>query len=219
MGLEIRRRQGDARLGEGEGLPDDLFRPRRPGGEGGLNQHIGEGAIGAGEFPIQLDRPAEQILRPAVGLRRPADPILLPAQIVVVGLQALGRLAQRPLALRDLETHRYPRDDVAHDLVLQCEKSPQAAVITLAPDVMARGRVDELGIDADLAAQPLHAALHHIAHTQLAGDRGEIGPLVPHREGRMAGDDAEGGKARQIGRQIIGNAVAEILLLGIAAHI
>jgi hypothetical protein len=56
MGLEIRRRQGDARLGEGEGLPDDLFCPRRPGGEGGLDQDIGEGAIGAGEFPIQLDR-------------------------------------------------------------------------------------------------------------------------------------------------------------------
>jgi len=67
--------------------------------------------------------------------------------------------------------------------------------------------------------QPADAALEHIAHSKLAADLLRIERPVAIRESSIARDDKHAREPRQIGRQILGDAVREILLVGIIAEI
>ena len=61
--------------------------------------------------------------------------------------------------------------------------------------------------------------MQHIARAQFAADLLRIGRLALVAEGAVAGDHHRAGDARQIGRQIVGDAVGEIVLLGIVTQI
>ena len=80
-------------------------------------------------------------------------------------------------------------------------------------------RIDQLDIDPRLVPGPPHAAFEHVAHAELAADLPGIDRLPGIAEGGIAGDHEAGGDARQIGGQIVGDAVGEILLLRIVAEI
>ena len=79
--------------------------------------------------------------------------------------------------------------------------------------------VDQLGVDPHLVAQAANAAFQHITHTELAADLPGVDPLVLKSESGIARDDDHIGEPRQIGRQILGDPIREILLFGIVAEI
>src|SRR5262249_48916095 len=62
-------------------------------------------------------------------------------------------------------------------------------------------------------------AFQKMADAEIPGDRAYIGGLALVGKGRVAGDDEQPGIAREIGDQVLGQAIGEGFLLRIAAHI
>src|ERR1700732_3595535 len=85
--------------------------------------------------------------------------------------------------------------------------------------MLAARRVDELTADADASAGLAQAALQHVVHAERAGDLLRIAPLALVAEGRIAGDDGEPPRPRQLGDQILGVTVEKELRLGVAAEV
>jgi hypothetical protein len=79
--------------------------------------------------------------------------------------------------------------------------------------------INQLGIDADLVTRPPDASLQYIAHPQLAADLLRIDRFVPIGERGIARDHETMRDPRQIGRQILGDPVCEVLLLPVVAQI
>src|SRR3546814_487330 len=138
---------------------------------------------------------------------------------MVVGLQVLRTLAGETPLLVPRQLERQRRDDLLRDLVLDREDVGQLAVVPLGPEMAARLAVDQLRGDADAGASLAHAAFQHVAHAELAADVLNVDGAPPVDEGGVAGDDEQARDLRQIGDNVLGDAVAEIGLLGITAHI
>src|SRR5260370_24249223 len=85
--------------------------------------------------------------------------------------------------------------------------------------MLAAGRVDELAADADASAGLAQAAFEHVMHPELAGDLLRIDPLALVAEGGVAGDDGDPPRPRQLGDQILCDAVEKELRLGIGAEV
>src|SRR6516162_2934767 len=80
-------------------------------------------------------------------------------------------------------------------------------------------RVDQLDANTDSVARPLDAPFQHIAYSQLATDLLCIRGPVPIGKRGIARDDRVTHEPRQIGRQILGDAVCKILLFAVVAQI
>src|SRR5690606_11426216 len=89
-------------------------------------------------------------------------------QIVVVGVEAAGRLALGALDLGALELRGDGADDAGGHLVLQLEDVAERALIAFGPDVRAARSVDQLAGDAHAARRLAHAAFQQIARAELA---------------------------------------------------
>src|SRR5262245_60325531 len=74
-----------------------------------------------------------------------------PAQIIVVGVETVRRLATRPLDLGLLELRRDGPDDTRGDLVLQVEDILERSVEPVCPQMRAGCGIDELPRNADAA--------------------------------------------------------------------
>ena len=179
----------------------------------------GKFSVSGGEGGVELDRPLQHAARFQVALF--GEEALLPqgANIVVVSLRVVGHLTRQPVLLGRRQFDPKCRDDPRPDLVLKVEDVGRIAVVAFRPEVDAGLGVDQLGVDADAPAGLAHAALDHVAHAELAGHLAHVERLALVGEGRIAGDDQEPGDLGQVGDQILGHAVGEVLLLGIAAHI
>ena len=80
-------------------------------------------------------------------------------------------------------------------------------------------RVDQLGGDAHPVAALAHAAFQHILHAELLGHLAHVGRRALVGKARIAGDHKEPVEPRQRGDDVLGDAVGEIFLLGIARHV
>ena len=161
----------------------------------------------------------KQPLGLAIGLIRELPPELAPAQEPVVGLLIVGALGDDALAVASAEIERERRDDVRRHVVLDGEDVGELPVEPLRPKVAAGGCVDELGGDPDPAAGLAHAPFEHMAHAEALADLADVDVLALERESRIAGDDEELRELRQRGDDVLGNAVGEIFLFGIPAHV
>jgi hypothetical protein len=85
--------------------------------------------------------------------------------------------------------------------------------------VLASLGLDQLRSDTDAVAGFAQAAFEHIAHTQLTADLLHIDRLAFVGEARITGDDEQRRIARQCGDHVLGDAVSEVFLLRVAAHI
>ena len=83
---------------------------------------------------------------------------------------------------------------------------------------MAGGGVDQLRGDADALAQAANAAFDDILHAELAAHALHVDILAAIAERGVARQHMQVPEARQLGDDVFGDAVAEILLLDIAAH-
>ena len=97
--------------------------------------------------------------------------------------------------------------------------SLQRTVVALGPQVTAGGGIDQLRGDPHLVVSLAHAAFQHIPHPQLLAHVLHLHRLAFVGEGRVAGDDKQAGDLGEVGGEVLGDAVAEILLLGIVAHV
>jgi hypothetical protein len=97
--------------------------------------------------------------------------------------------------------------------VLQGEQITRIAIEPLRPQMRIGLDIDQLGVDADLVARPADAAFQYIVDAQFAFDLLRVGPLVLIGEGGITRDHQHACDPRQISRQILGDAVREILLL------
>src|SRR6266571_6340334 len=80
-------------------------------------------------------------------------------------------------------------------------------------------RLDELAADADSIPRLPHGALKHIADAEFAPDLLYIHSAALVGKARIAGDDEQPFDAREASDNLLDDAVGEIVLLGIAAHI
>ena len=85
--------------------------------------------------------------------------------------------------------------------------------------MLVTGRLDQLRGNAHPITGLAHTAFQHIAYAQLLADLAHIGGLAFVGEAGIARHHAEFLKACQFGDQVLGQAVGEIILLGITAHI
>ena len=176
-------------------------------------------AVGRREIRIELDRLVEQRQPFADGLPGALIQVRPAAQIVVVGVEALGRLALGALDLRPLELRRDRADDARGHLILQLEDIVERAFEAVRPE-MRRGRsVDELPGDAHPVRRLAHAAFQHVAHAQFAADLPHVDRAALVGEAGVARDDEQPAHARQRRDDVLHHAVGEVLLLGIAAQV
>src|SRR5262245_9524824 len=94
----------------------------------------------------------------------------------------------RPGRLRSDELDAERVREPGGDLVLKSEQIASVAVEPLRPEMRVGRGINQLGIDADLAARPPDAAFEHIAYTELATDLLRVDGLVPVDERGIARD-------------------------------
>ena len=175
---------------------------------------------GAGIIRVDLDRALTQSNHGIETSRVAEGQILLLGhqhESVGVGVARAALCDGLLLVRQQLESHR--PDDRLRDLVLQGEDVVQVAVVALGPDVIAARAFDQLGGDAHALAGLAHAALEHMTDLELPRDLGHVDVFALERKGRIAGDHRKRGDLAQVGGDVFADAVAEILLLGIAAHV
>src|SRR4029077_9178212 len=105
------------------------------------------------------------------------------------------------------------------DLVLQSEDVAERPVVTLGPDVPPRDTIDQLRDDANPRANFANAADENVFDIELARDLDNLHRPSLEGESRIARDDEKRRDPRQVGEDIFGDAVAEVFLLDIAAHV
>ena len=137
-----------------------------------------------------------------------------PSQVKVIGLRGGRRFQQRSFGFGSVYMSRERRDNRTRHLVLDREHVMQLAVVSLGPPVNAGRCLDKLRGDANPLAAPPNAALQHVSRAQLFPNLPYIDRLAFVLEARISSDDQKLGKARQLGDDVLGNAVAEIVLLG-----
>ena len=111
------------------------------------------------------------------------------------------------------------RHHLLGDLVEHGEHIAQLAVVPLGPDVLAGLGLDQLAADPDTFACGAHAALEHIAHAKLARDLPHVDRAALVDEARIAGDDEQPAQPRERRDDVLGDAVGEVVLLGIAREV
>jgi hypothetical protein len=102
---------------------------------------------------------------------------------------------------------------------LQRKEIAYRPIEALGPEMRVGFRVDQLGGNTDLAARAANTPLQYIAHTELAADLFCLDMLVFKCECRITGDHEAPRDARQIGRQVLGDPVCEILLLRVVVEV
>ncbi len=105
------------------------------------------------------------------------------------------------------------------DFVLDGENVGQVAIEALRPDVGAVAAGDQLGRDAYAWTGFAHAAFEQELDAEFLADVLHLHRATLVGERGVARDDGEARDLREISDDVLGDAVAEILLLRVAAHI
>src|SRR5260370_2903095 len=111
------------------------------------------------------------------------------------------------------------RQDPSHDFILQREDILHWPVVALGPQVSARGRIHQSGGNSHLSTSLLHAALQHVLHPELAAYLLLLYRFALVGERRIAGDDKQAREPGEGDNKVIRNAIAEVLLISISAHV
>jgi hypothetical protein len=109
--------------------------------------------------------------------------------------------------------------DRSSHFVLDGKDILERAVVVLGPAVGPRRGIDQLGGDANTIANTPYAAFEQVAHAQIAPNLADIGRLAFVLEARVAGDDKQLGEARQLRDDVVHDAIDQIFLLRMQAHI
>lgn len=95
----------------------------------------------------------------------------------------------------------------------------KVAIVALRPDVATGRRVDQLRRDPHPIAGAPNRSFQHRTHAKLRPDRPDVGALSPIGKARVAGDHHQAGDLGKVGDDVLGDAVREVLLLGIGGEV
>ena len=173
---------------------------------------LADAGQGAGEIRVELGGAAEHPSGQLVGGPDVLPQLLQPMEVKLVGLDVGRRWARHRLLLGQQQLDLQCRDDAPGDVVLDGENVADGPIVALRPDLAAGRALDQAGGDADAVAGATHAALQRIADPQPGAGLGRVARALVGAEGRLAGSDEQARDLRQLGDQILGDAVAEIVL-------
>jgi hypothetical protein len=105
------------------------------------------------------------------------------------------------------------------NLALSFSEVSPIGLESISPNVSPGFAIDQLHIDLRPVAGPPDTAFKNVADAQIIGDLLRINGLTLVAKGSVARDHETVGDPRQIGRQIIGNAVDEIFLLRVIRQV
>src|SRR5688572_17044846 len=105
------------------------------------------------------------------------------------------------------------------DIVLHLEDVSKVTIIALGPHMSAAQPVDQLGGDANPVPGLSNTAFQSELDTELAAYVGDTECLSLEDERRVARDDEQPRSLAEVGDDILCNAITEVLLIGIAAHV
>ena len=109
--------------------------------------------------------------------------------------------------------------EAARNLALCLRKVSAVVLKPVGPHVRAAFGVDQLHVHLHLITGPPHAAFEDIPNAEFAAYLLHVDELALVGKGRAAGYYEATGNARQIGGQIVGDPIGEILLLRIVREI
>src|ERR1700730_12852598 len=104
-------------------------------------------------------------------------------------------------------------------LILDSENVLELPIVSFSPDVRLGFAVDELNSDPDAIGRFAYASFNNIVHAQFARDLLRLYGLSLVYENGVARDHKQLTETRQLGNDVLGQAVREKLLLRIAAHV
>ena len=173
---------------------------------------VGDRGVGEREALIEQHRVLEHLEREFHVLASQTPGVAPAAQVQIVGLQVLGRLRGELGHLLRRERDAQRVGDLVGDLVLDLEDVRHLAVVAFGPDREAGGGVDQLGVDAQAVARPAQAALEREVGAQLLADlrRGHL--LVAEGEHGGAREDVQALDLGEIGEDVLGDAVPQVLV-------
>src|SRR4030095_9074994 len=111
--------------------------------------------------------------------------------------------------------------DTSSTLLWQRERIQCLTLVLFGPDMSLRLRLNELRGDANAAADSPQARLEEVRDAQLPGDLVSSFRRIPVVHRRRPRDDAKsrGIRSAQMGDHLLGQAVAEVLLVGISRQV
>ena len=109
--------------------------------------------------------------------------------------------------------------DARHRLDLQFAELAAVALETVGPDMRAGLGRDQLGVDRDRLADTAHAAFDDVAHAEFAPHLLGADRLALVGQCGGVGDDETVGEIREVGGQVVAQAVGEIVLFEVAAQV
>ena len=176
---------------------------------------------GVGVVRVDRQRPVEQaprlfdLARFAGFLKPPAQSPTLHGQINgvrIVGASALFRFCVRQSPAETVDQSR-------HDLILQLEEVGHVLLEAVGPKVCPGLGVDELRVHAHPVLVALHGAFENVANAELLADLLGVDALAFESESGIAGDDETALDPRKFSREVLRDAVGEIVLRRIAGEI
>ena len=110
-------------------------------------------------------------------------------------------------------------DDLVADLVLERERVLEPAIVALGPDVLVPRRIDELSGHAHAVVDLAYAAFYDVLAAELARDRPGIDLAALVGGGGLPGHDFDAGQCLQPRRQVLHDAIGEMPLCRVFAHV
>ena len=175
---------------------------------------IGQADVRKRELRVERERLLETLPAPPRGLRREL-PLIRP----VAKIRLVGRHARHPAFRRRVELQLQGVGNRRRNLVLDGEDVGHLAVVALRPQVRAVGSQNELRRHTDAAAGAADAALEDVRHAERVRDPADVLVLAFERKRRRARNHLEAGHLRERVDDLVREAVAEILVVRIPAHV
>ncbi len=169
--------------------------------------------IGLCETLVALDCLAEETDGPIHRGVRSVPQVGLSAQVQVVRLCIAGTAALDQLPLLPAQADAQRSNELLRDLGLDREDVAEIPVIALRPQVIAVRGTHELRGDPHALTRLADAALEHRAYTERATDFAHVGGPALELERRGARGDPQVADAAQRVDDLLGDAVAEVLLV------
>ena len=164
----------------------------------------------------------DSLLVPFKGYREPLGEMKIgptAPELIVICAQIIGRFSSHIFHGKPIQQARNRRCDLPNHLILNVEDVFKVAVVPFGPQVIAGRGIQKLRRHAHSVACLAHAALDDILDTEFAPHVLDLWRLALVVERGIAGDDNHRAEARELGDHVLADAIGEILLLGVSAHV
>ena len=218
------RVEGECPVGGLVGAGEDLSRTALGEPDGLERQGLGQAGVRGSERRVQLDCLFQEANGFADGLTVELHQLISAPKeevvcVEVVGSRQNGRVRFGDRGALRLEPGKQARDHGRDDLVLDGEDVVHLPLEAVGPDVIALAGVDELGGYTQAVPGSPNAALHDVGDAQACTDVTHIETLPLEGECGRACRDAKRPDASERVRQLLRDAVGEVLALGLGAHV